>query len=72
MTEIDRDIGRLEAEMSEVVKKLEKLDDDVEMIKTTLAEARGGWRTLMWVGGSSGVLGGLIAKYTPWLTTLPK
>lgn len=33
-----------------------------------LSEARGGWRTLMWLGGAAGALGGLITWASQHLT----
>ena len=39
-----------------------KLDDIIE----TLSEAKGGWRTLLWVGGAAGAIGALVAKFVPW------
>jgi len=41
-------------------------------IRSTLDEAKGGWRTLMLVGSLAGVLGGAVAKVIPILNSLPK
>lgn len=72
MSEVQRDLGRMEAQIAAMCKKLDKLDAAVEAINSTLSEARGGWRTLMWVSGASAAIGGLVAKLLPWLTAAPK
>ena len=41
-------------------------------IRSTLDEAKGGWRTLMLVGSLAGVLGVAVAKVIPILNSLPK
>ena len=71
MTEgVQRDLGRLEAQMENVVKTLSELEKQVSEISHTLAEARGGWRTLMWVSGASATIGGLIAKFAPYISSM--
>ena len=71
MTEaMQRDLGRLEAQMENVVKTLSDLEKQVSEISHTLAEARGGWRTLMWVSGASATIGGLIAKFAPYISSM--
>lgn len=62
------DIGRLEAEVShltDAVKELRASNAAVTKalvdIQRTLDEARGGWRTLMFVGGAAASMGGLIS-----------
>lgn len=68
--EVQRDLGRMEAQIASMCQKLDKLDREVEAISSTLAEARGGWRTLMWVSGASATIGGLIAKFAPWVSSM--
>lgn len=71
MTEtVQRDLGRMEAQISSMCQKLDVLETEVRVISSTLAEARGGWRTLMWVSGASATIGGLIAKFAPWLASI--
>jgi hypothetical protein len=48
-------IGTLEYEMREMRRELTE-------IRRVLAEARGGWKTLMLVGGAAGAAGALMAK----------
>ena len=58
----ERDIAKLQEQLSQVNNKL----DDI--IKT-LSEAKGGWRTLLIIGGAAGTLGALIAKLFAWGVT---
>lgn len=73
-SDVQRDIGRMEGDIAALVRtvgkmseRLDETDKKVGDIKTTLAEARGGWRVLMLIGGAAGVIGGLIATYLPFL-----
>lgn len=57
-------IARLEAQFSFMRATLEKLDERMELMdarmeamERQLAEARGGWRTLVWLGGAAASLG---------------
>jgi hypothetical protein len=63
-----QEFGRLQAEViglrrdnDRLLELLEKLVTRLEGIEEQLAQAKGGWRTLMWLGGASAGLGGIIA-----------
>ncbi|RTL40572.1 MAG: hypothetical protein EKK53_15400 [Burkholderiales bacterium] len=54
-----RDFGRLEAKVetlemlvAEQTETLKRMADRLEAMSELLSQARGGWRTLMWVGGA--------------------
>jgi hypothetical protein len=72
--EVQRDLGRMEAQIETLCHDVKRLTIRIEDISETLSEAKGGWKTLMWVSGASATVGGLIAKFAPWLmsTPLPK
>lgn len=62
-----KEFGRLEAEVEALRRDndrllllLERLDRKLEAIESKLAEARGGWRALMLIGGASAALGGTV------------
>lgn len=60
VTEITKDslqIARLEEQLSSMRHTLEKMDERMEAMETQLAEARGGWRTLVWLGGAAASMG---------------
>jgi hypothetical protein len=59
--ELRDDIAELKAGFAQALTAL-------QAIQTTLAEARGGWRTLMLVGGAGTALGGVVAWALEHLT----
>lgn len=61
---LERDVKRLSDEMSEMRKEF---TEQLSKINETLSEAKGGWRTLMWVGGAGATFGIAIAKLIGWL-----
>jgi len=72
--ELQRDLGKhdaqieaLERDMQEMKADLRRMFSKLDQISETLSEAKGGWRTLMWVAGCSAAAGGLIAKFLPFL-----
>jgi hypothetical protein len=64
-------LARLEVQMETVEKSVEKIGTNVEAIRDTLSEAKGGWKTLLLVGGAAGALGAFAAKFLPFIP-LPK
>ena len=64
---IERELGRLESDVTELKKKVDKMQISLDDISATLSEAKGGWRTLMIVGGIAGALGSLITKLVSML-----
>lgn len=59
MQDVQRDLGRhdarldaMERDLQEMKDQLTKMVDQMTEINTTLSTARGGWRTLMLVGGA--------------------
>lgn len=62
MTNIERDVGALEARMERVEQELHALRQDVREIRDALATVRGGWKALTLIVGLSATLGAAIAK----------
>jgi len=61
-------IARLEERMAAMTRDLCALTSQVgelhgqlNLVLTALAEAKGGWRTMMWLGGAAASAGGLIS-----------
>lgn len=76
--ELQREIGRHDAQIEALQNEVKSLHADLKTaleqlasIQQTLAEARGGWKTMMWLGGLSAAVGGLVVKVFTWATTLP-
>jgi len=78
-TEIHRDLGKHDAQIESLNQQVNRMHDDMQQmmsqlasIQQTLSEAKGGWKTLMWVGGLSAALGGVLVKVMTWLNFLPR
>lgn len=78
-TEVHRDLGKHDAQIESLQREVKHLHEDMgrvmeqlSEIQQTLSEARGGWKTLMWVSGLSAALGGLIVKGLSWFNVLPR
>ena len=66
--EMARDIGRHDAQIETLQADMAEMKKDVHEIKLMLAEAKGGWRTLMAVGGFAAAVGAGLAKLVDWLS----
>lgn len=67
MMEMARDIGRHDAQIETLQADMAEMKKDVHEIKLMLAQAKGGWKTLMAVGGAAAFFGGLFVKVIDWL-----
>jgi len=66
-------IAVLETELKAMKSQHDDMARDIKIILATLSEAKGGWRMLLLVGGSGGLVGAFIAKWiTPISSVLPK
>lgn len=65
--EIARDLGRHDAQIETLQADMALVKNDVHEIKMMLAEAKGGWRTLMAVGGFAAFIGAMLAKVADWI-----
>lgn len=57
-----RTLGEHGARIDTLEGNLRSIAADVREIRDTLAQARGGWKTLMLVGGAAGAVGALLGK----------
>jgi prefoldin subunit 5 len=60
------DIQHLQEDMDKMVKEMQEIKLAIQSINKTLSEAKGGWKTLMAIGGFVSVLtgvAGFIAGY---------
>jgi prefoldin subunit 5 len=53
------DIKHLQADMDKLVQDMEEIKKSLSEISKTLSEARGGWKTLMAIGGFISFLTGI-------------
>lgn len=68
LTEARINIGRLQVEVAHLTQSMESLQesnkeltDKLDQVLLALSEARGGWRTLMLVGGAASSVGAFLA-----------
>ena len=54
------DIEHLQQDMDKLVAEMAEVRKSLQSIQSTLSEAKGGWKVLMMIGGSAGVLGAAI------------
>lgn len=71
--EFQRDLGKhdaqieaLERDMQEMKADLRRVFEKLDQINNTLSEAKGGWKTMMWIAGASAAAGGMIVKFIPF------
>jgi chromosome condensin MukBEF ATPase and DNA-binding subunit MukB len=67
MSELEVKVAVLETEMKTVKDDVHDIKTDVKAIRDTLAQAKGGWKTLMLVAGVAGSAGALMAKFLPFM-----
>jgi chromosome condensin MukBEF ATPase and DNA-binding subunit MukB len=67
MTNIERDVGVLEARMQMVEQEIHAMRQDLREIRDALVTARGGWKTLTLVIGFSVSFGALLSRVAPML-----
>ncbi len=65
MPEIERTLGEHGARLTAVEDDIAEIKADVKTVLRQMAEAQGGWKVLMLVGGASATIGGLLATYLP-------
>ena len=60
-------IAVLETQLHEMARQHVAMASDIRIIRDTLAQATGGWKVMMLVGGSAGAIGAFLGK---WLSTI--
>jgi len=64
------DIDHLQKDMNRLIADMEDIKKTLIAIQSTLAEAKGGWKMLMLLGGAGGLFGSLITQvvhnFPPW------
>jgi prefoldin subunit 5 len=58
----ETEIKHLQADMDKLVSDMDDIKATLNSINNTLAEARGGWKVLMLVGGAGGALGAFVTQ----------
>lgn len=65
--------GKLIAQVERLEADVTDLRSDVKSLIVMLEQARGGWRTLLMIGGFAGAVGAMLGKVAGWwFTNAPK
>lgn len=56
----ETEIKHLQADMDKLIQDMDDIKKTLSSINNTLAEAKGGWKVLMMLGGAGGVLGSAV------------
>ena len=67
MTDVEREVGRLEARMETVESELQGIRADVREIRDALVSARGGWLILTAALSLAAAVGAMASSYLPAL-----
>lgn len=55
-------LATLEANYTHMTKQLDEMASDMRAVRATLDQAKGGWKTLVVIGGVAGAIGAALAK----------
>ena len=56
-----RDYGQLEEHVKRLIKDVDSLTANVQAMRDLMERSKGGWRTLVWLGGVAGSAGAAIS-----------
>lgn len=77
--ELHTQIGRHDAQIEALERDIKNLRADIKEMNETLreinrmlSEAKGGWKTLMLVGGAAATISAVVTKLISWSYYLPK
>ena len=66
-----RDFGRLEQQVAQLNTQVALLQETLATVNETLSQAKGGWRTLMLLGGAGAAAGSLITWVLSHVRLMP-
>lgn len=69
--DINRVIGAHDADIETLKKSVTEIAADVKAIRSKMDEASGGWRTIMFLAGIAGTLGGTIGWFLSLMSHKP-
>lgn len=62
-TDVQRTLGAHDADIKNIKDRVEKIDANVDAIRSAVDQGKGGWKVIMWLGSVSGAMGGLIGWF---------
>ena len=67
MNDVSRDLGKHDAEITQLKNDMVAVKSDVHKILLLLSEAKGGYRALIMVASISSAVGAITVKFLAWL-----
>lgn len=67
----DREIGEHGARLTNLEATVSGLDSKMDEVLREIHTAKGGWKTLMLVGGMAGAVGAIVGKFLPFISFKP-
>ena len=61
-----RVIGEQGGRLRALEDRTERIENKLDVLAETMAQAKGGWKTLLLVGGAAGAMGAFIGKFLPF------
>lgn len=58
-----RDFGKLESQVTQLVKDMDEMKENVQAMRNLMEQSKGGWRVLVFLGGIAGTVGGCIGWF---------
>lgn len=58
-----RDYGRLEAQVAQLIKDVDAITENVQAMRDLMEQSKGGWRTLVFLGGIAASVSSLITWF---------
>lgn len=72
-----QEFGAMQAELlaqrrdlDRMARSCESMAESIKAMQSQMAEARGGWRVMLMVGGASATFGAVIAKAAAWWASI--
>lgn len=59
--EVKAAVGHLQLQLNEIKARQQLIDSKLDLVVNQLSEAKGGWRTLMLVGGAFSTIGAAVS-----------
>ena len=59
--EIKAAVGHLQSQLTEIKSRQATIDAKLDLVVSQLSEAKGGWRTLMMIGGAATTVGAAVS-----------
>jgi chromosome condensin MukBEF ATPase and DNA-binding subunit MukB len=63
--QLETEVKHLRGEVENLVKTLDTMAGQIREMRDAMAQAKGGWKTVMTLVSISGAIGALIAKFYP-------